>query len=189
MTEVQNKLVVTLVKSVVALEKAEKKFDTSSKAIISLFTELVDGQTEGTLKAKALLVHTEMVTIIDGTKDLAEHTSKRIVAVVDTVDKHFQLGLKMRVEAIPFTDIQRVVDLVDNKFLTKSQVDKADKTNKEDTDYSKAIKDLITVGAYKQLVGNVDYSMLSDELVTTVKALSKDDIKGLAGLCKVQAGA
>ena len=127
MTETQSKLVVGLVKSVVALEKAEKKFDTSSKAIIALYVELTEAQEEGTLKAKAKLVHSDMSTIVTDMKDVAEHTSKRIIKVIDTVAKYHEQGLKLRTTAIPFTLIGQIVELLDGKFITKSQVDKTSK--------------------------------------------------------------
>ncbi len=188
MNEAQSKLVVGLVKSVVALEKAEKKFDTSSKAIIALFVELTEAQEEGTLKAKAKLVHSDMSAVVTDMKDVAEHTSKRIIKVIDTVAKYHEQGLKLRTTAIPFTLIGQIVELLDGKFITKSQVDKTSKIS-DDVKYTKALKDLVVAGAYKELVGSVDFSMLDEDTVTLVKGLSKDSLKGLQGLVRVQLGA
>ena len=190
MNQEQNKLVVALVQSVVALEKAEVKFDTSSKAIIALFEELLgSGDVTKALKEKALVVYGEMVVVVKGVADIKTTTEKRIVSVLDTVLIHYSLGLRMRVSAIAFTDLQRVCELVEGGNLSKSQLTKAHKQNEADKDYEKAIKDLIVIGAYKKLVGTVDYSMLDEDTVTLVKALSKDDLKGLQGLVKVQLGA
>ena len=188
MTDTQSKLVVGLVASVVALEKAEKKFDTSSKAIISLFVELVEAQTKGTLKVKAKVVHEEMTAVVGTVDGVSDSTIKRIITVIDTVAKYHQQGLKLRTTAIPFTLIQQVVELLDGKFITKSQVDKTAQL-KDDVKYAKALKDICTAGAYKELVGSVDYSMLDEDTVTLVKGLTKDSLKGLQGLVRVQLGA
>lgn len=178
----------TLVSKVVALDKAEKAFDTSSKAIISLYMELVDSIEKGTLKTKGKEVHdTLTVELKHKEASLDTHIYKRVVSVVDTVALYIAKGVKLKTELIPFTLIAKVTDLLSEGYISKKQVDK--QYPKEGAEYKKGLEDLVTQGSYKKLVGSADYSMLDDDTITLVKSLDTASLKGLSALVKVQMGA
>ena len=189
LTVTQKKKISLLVDSVVALEKAEVVFDSSSKAIIDLYHELLaDKDIKGTLKEKNSLVFSLMMNELGKHEaKLSDHVYKRVVDVCKTVHKYISLGVILKVNLIPFTLISKVTKLLDKKAITKKQIANAHK--KEDTKYKEALENLCIAGDYKLLVGSVDYSMLDDETVTLVKALDEASLKGLQGLVKVQLGA
>lgn len=185
----QRELVVSLVGSVVALEEAEKVFDTSSKSIITMFKEVyatVD-KVEGTAKVRASLVAIELIKVVESVYDVPTTVISRVKKVITTVEALYLSGITLKVTLIPFTLIQKVVELHSGQYISKSSITKAKKV--DDSEYKKAIEDICTAGAYKELVGAVDYSMLDESLVTLVKELDSSAITGLAGLCKIVVGA
>ena len=185
----QTESIKVLVGSVVALEEAERVFDTSSKAIITMFKEVYAtvNKSEGTAKIRAGLVATEIIKVVDSIEDVPSTVVTRVKKVVTTVEALYLSGITLKVTLIPFTLIMKVVELHSGKFISKSSITSANKV--EDAMYKKAIEDICTAGAYKELCGIVDFSMLDEGLVTIVKGLDSKAITGLAGLCKIVKGA
>lgn len=185
----QTESIKVLVGSVVALEEAEKVFDTSSKAIIEMFKEVYAtvNKSEGTAKVRASLVASELIKVVDSIEDVSASVVGRVKKVITTVEALYLSGITLKVTLIPFTLIMKVVELHSGKFITKSSITTANKV--DDGEYKKAIEDICTAGAYKELVGTVDFSMLDESLVTLVKGLDSSAITGLAGLCKIVKGA
>jgi len=119
-------------------------------------------------------------------KGLSDTLFKRASGVVNTISDAIAKGVLLKTGLIPFTLIQRVVKFVVEGNISKKELTALSKV--EDEKYLKACQDLCTKGDYKALVGSVDYSMLDEGLVTTVKGLDKEALKGMQGLLKVVLG-
>ena len=185
----QKSSILTLVKSVVALEKAEIKFDMTSKSIIDLFNDIFSSipKDKGNFKDKVSATRDILLKEIKELDTLQKSTVTRVNHVINTVANLLLSGLKLKIKEIPFVLVTKVVDLHKDGYLSTKEINKALK--KDEEDYKEALEDLCTKGAYKKLVGSVDFSMLDEDTVTLVKALDKSSLIGLQGLIKVQMGA
>lgn len=175
--------------ALVALVVAEDNHNDTAINVIEMFEEIRLKMVESKQFLKGeipMKIYDSMRVVIDADDNLSDKVAGRAKKELLAITRYYIQGMSIRVRDIRFTLFMKLVTLVHEGLLSKTQVKNASIKHQDKDKYVKALEALVTKAEWDKLKSSLDLTKIPVEIQTMVNNITDiDTLKNIGLMAKI----